>query len=159
MDIAKLIYDTARLDGMPSNLANFIAAQARHETGDFTSAVFRTCKNAFGYKYVGQSGAIACSVSPEGDTYAGYPSVQDSVYELTGWIRRRQEENKFPQDLRSITTATQYAQLLKGAGFYADTVTNYTNGLIKFAVNYGGAMAFGSLVILAISFLYFHYRK
>lgn len=158
MDLGKTIFDTARLDGIPVNLANFIVAQARHETADFTSTTFKSCNNAFGYKYVGQSGAVACDAIPGGNIYAGYNSVQDSVHELTAWIRRRQKEGAFPQDLATITTAEKYASLLKGAGYYGDTVTAYTNGLVRFAANYGAAIAFGGVFIAAIVF-YLLYRK
>ncbi len=160
MDTARLVFDTARLDGMPSALANFIVAQARHETADFTSRVFKDCNNLFGYKHVGQDLSIRpCLSAPEGGYYASYRSISDSVHELTAWIKRRQAENKFPGDLSGITTATQYAQYLKAGGFYGDTVTNYTNGLVRFAVNFGGYASFAGLLVISLTFLYLNYRK
>lgn len=118
-------------DGLPEALAVLIVAQAAHETNGFTSNVFLTCKNAFGYKWVGQSTAAGpCLSSPELDSYAGYATLEDSVHEITAWIRRRAASGAFPADLSSIATPDYYAQLLKSAGYYGDTVENYTQGLV-----------------------------
>jgi uncharacterized FlgJ-related protein len=129
MDNTTLIYSTAIADGMPDLLAQLIAAQAAHETGNFTSNVFKSCNNAFGYKYVGQSIASPCTKSPELNSYAGYASVEDSVHEITGWIKRRQKAGTFPSDLETIKDPDQYAQLLKDTGYYGDTESNYANGV------------------------------
>jgi uncharacterized FlgJ-related protein len=119
-----LIFSTAIDDGMPAALANLIAAQAAHETGNFTSAVFIDCNNAFGYNAV-RSFCLGHSI------YQNYPTVQDSVHELTGWIKRRLAEGNFPR-LDTITTAQQYAQLLKDNGYFSDSVQNYANGIAAY---------------------------
>jgi len=158
--LAESIYNEARAAGMPVTLANLIVAQARHETADFTSNVFKSCNNAFGYKYAGQSLPVRpCVNSPEGNSYASYPAVADSVQELTAWIKRRQSEGKFPANLSEITTAEKYAELLKAAGFYGDPVSVYTSGLKRFAVNYGPAIGFGSLVIIGFAFFLYSRHK
>lgn len=161
MAFAQTIFDVARANGVPVVLANLIVAQARHETADFTSNVFKSCNNAFGYKYAGQPLPVRpCVNSPEGNSYASYPDLADSVRELVAWIKRRQEENKFPANLSEITTAEKYAQLLKDAGFYGDPVTVYTSGLKKFAVNYGPAIGFGTLAIIGFAiFLYSRHKQ
>lgn len=124
------IYNTALADGMPQFLATCIVLQCAHETAGFTSNVFKTCNNLNGYKWVGQSTALGpCLKSPEGDFYAKYATIEDSVHELTKWIKRRQNEGKFPANLNSITTVDQYAQLLKNSGWYGDTLANYVKGL------------------------------
>lgn len=159
MDTAKLIFDAARSNGMPVNLANFIVAQARHETADFTSLVFRNCNNAFGYKFVGQAGAAGCSNAPEGGQYAKYGDIADSVKELTGWIRRRQNAGIFPANLVSIDTAAKYAQLLKLGGYYGDPAEVYANGLRRFAVNYGVPIAAGGLALVLVAWLFYKLTK
>lgn len=161
MNYESEIYSQCKAMGMPEKLCLLIVAQSKHETNGYQSNVFKSCNNAFGYKYVGQRGATKCTGSPEGDNYAKYASVKDSATEIVKWIRRRQNEGKFPQDLNTITSQAQYAALLKQCGFYGQmpgqtyqqSITNYTNGLIhwfkdniKPAAGGLGAIAAGILV-------------
>jgi flagellum-specific peptidoglycan hydrolase FlgJ len=126
MTYSQIVYTTAISDGMPALLAQFIASQSAHETNGYTSNVFQNCSNCFGYKWVGQSSAQGpCTNSPEGNRYASYNSIEQSVHEMTAWIKRRQKEGKFPTDLHDVISLDQYAQLLKNSGFYGDTVSNY----------------------------------
>ena len=134
MPADQIIYETATADGMPDPLAVFIVAQARHETGNYSSRFFTVGNNAFGYSYypgskwqLDKGGPLADNGIP----IAQYANIQNSVHELTDWIKRRQAQGKFPADLGTITTPEQYAQLLKNAGYYGDTVANYTAGLIR----------------------------
>lgn len=128
----QIIYETALSDGMPETLSLLLVAQARHETDDYTSHFFTDGKNAFGYSYyVGSNWQLSIpgGIADNGKAVAQYSSVQNSVHEITAWIRRRQNEGKFPANLASITTPEQYAELLKNSGYYGDTITNYANGL------------------------------
>jgi mannosyl-glycoprotein endo-beta-N-acetylglucosaminidase len=167
----ELIFNTALANGMPQTLAAFITAQASHETATsvggvqtpYTSHVFVSCNNFFGYKYRGQSlSSGACLLSPEGDYYARYDTPDKSVIEICRWINRRQNEGIFPEDLNTITTPEQYAELLKAAGYYGDTVSNYTSGLVYWlsrisAVVTAPATGVVLLVILALGVI--AYRK
>lgn len=128
------IFHTALNAGIPEDLAHLILAQAKHETANFTSKVFKKNKNAFGYKYVKgakwqmlQSGRT----SPEGNQYAQYINLESSTLEITSWIYRRLKEKKFP-DLETIKTPEQYAISLRKTNYYTDSITNYTRGLRKF---------------------------
>jgi hypothetical protein len=129
---------------MPEPLAQLIAAQAAHETGNFTSPVFIDCNNAFGYNAV-RSFCTGHSI------YQNYPTVADSVHELTGWIRRRLSEGNFPA-LVTITSPAQYATLLKQNGYFSDSVNNYTAGIQKYLYNYSGGV--GAWALAAGVFLF-----
>lgn len=133
-EIGALIYATAFADGMPENMATLIEAQSKHETGLYSSHAFIQDNNCFGYKHVPKGRwQIGDGIkSSEGDPYAKYRSIENSVHELTDWIKRRQKEKKFPADLNTITTPRRYAFLLKGCGYYGDTIANYTAGLTHF---------------------------
>lgn len=132
-DIDEIIFTTARADGLPGNLASMLIAQAKHETGNYTSNVFRTDKNLYGYTWTGSKWQAGKGlVKPEGGFYARYATYADSVHELTDWIKRRQNEGIFPADLLSIQTPQQYAALLKSANYFTDSLTNYANGLIRY---------------------------
>lgn len=133
MSIEKRIKATARKEGMPDNIARLLVAQAKHETGNFTSNAYRNNNNLYGYKYV-PGGYLQISegiTSSEGNAYAAYASIEDSVRVVCRWIRKRQAEGKFPADLSGLTIES-YAQYLKNAGYYGDTVANYTQGLKKY---------------------------
>ena len=166
MDPQTIIFQTATAGtpvnkGLPATLANLLVAQAAHETSNFTSRFFRDYNNAFGYSYAGsryQSGAGG--IADNGQPIGVYPSVADSTREVVDWIYRRQREGKFPADLATITTPEQYAKLLKDAGYYGDTLSNYTAGLKRFFVNLyqeigkppiaGALLVIGLLLILAL---------
>lgn len=129
----QVIYSTAIGGGMPPILAALMVAQAAHETGNFTSRFFKEYNNAFGYSYAGSKyqlgpGPLADNQQP----IARYASVQDSTLEIVAWIKRRQQEGKFPSDLSAITSPDQYAGLLKAAGYYGDTLANYAAGLKRY---------------------------
>jgi uncharacterized FlgJ-related protein len=131
MTTKQRIFKQAMAEGMPARLADLIAAQSQHETGNYTSGVFQLNNNCFGYKYVGQKIATKGGASPEGDSYARYKSIEDSVTEITGWIKRRQAEGKFPEDLALIQTPEQYATLLKRSGYFGAPMNEYIKGLTR----------------------------
>jgi hypothetical protein len=117
--------------GVPLQLAALMLAQAKHETGNFTSGAFLQGKNAFGYSYV--NGAVwqlpyPNPVSEGSRLQAAYASLSDSTKEIVDWLYRRQAEGTFP-DLTTVTTTDQYANLLKSTGYYAAPVTTYLEGL------------------------------
>lgn len=162
MTLDQRIYNQSIADGMPPALSIFIVAQARHETGGYSSSIFKLCNNAFGYKWVGQSLADGpCSMSPEGDNYARYSSVEDSTHEITAWIKRRQSEGGFPRDLSEIRSGDQYATLLKSVGYYGDSISHYAAGLSywlqRISISPGARAAGGGLLLIGV--MVFIFRK
>ena len=154
-DAQSLIYTTALQDSMPDPLALLITAQAAHETGGFTSNFFVNGNNAFGYSCVnGAKWQSGCGTNADnGVPIALYASVQDSVHEMTDWIKRRQIEGSFPADLSTITDPTQYATLLKTAGYYGDTVANYAAGIASWFSDNIATVAIGGAGLLVIAVL------
>lgn len=155
MTIEQIIYTTARADGMPDALADLMVAQSKLETGNYSSRFFTVGNNAFGYSYqagdkwqLDKGGPLADNGIP----IAQYASVKDSVHELTAWIKRRQGEGKFPADLSTITTADQYATLLKNAGYYGASLSSYMAGVAAFFSDIGATIkkSPGTLVAICI---------
>ena len=122
--------------GVPSTLADLMVAQSKHESGDYSSHIFISDNNAFGYSYVAGSpwqigpGIVADNGQPVGK----YATIEDSTSEIVDWIYRRVHEGKFPANLNDIDTPERYAQLLKAAGYYGDTIENYLEGLKRWYV-------------------------
>lgn len=121
-----IIYKAAVSEGITPLLAEFMVAQAKHESNLYQSNVFKTCNNAFGYKYVGQSLAQACTGSPEGDNYAKYKSVEDSAKEVARWIKRRWSQ------FEHVKTPEEYAVVLERNGYFGDNLSVYQKALNKF---------------------------
>lgn len=153
----EIIYQTARAGspvnpGLPAALSYLLVAQAKHETGNFTSNFFKRYNNAFGYTYVpgGKYQSGAGTTADNGQPIAAYPDVKSSTYEIIDWIYRRRAEGKFPSDLSTVTTPEQYATLLKNSGYYGDTLQNYLKGLKNFFSNNPAAAAgAGGLLLIA----------
>jgi len=106
-------------------LMPYILAQAKHETGNFTSKVFKENKNYFGMKLprVRPSKAIGPGLmSPEGNNYARYASEIDSLLDLFMWM----DYSKFPL---AVESSAQYAKELKNRGYYGDTEIAYLRGI------------------------------
>lgn len=118
---------SANNPGLPDTLAQLVAAQAQHETGNFTSDVFNHSNNGFGYKYVGSSYQTG---SYKG--YGTYLNLQTSTMELVDWIYRRVADGSFPADLTTITTPDAYAAYLQQASYFEDSLGNYTQGIADF---------------------------
>lgn len=151
------IFDTARAGGMPVTLSLLLIAQAKHETGNFTSNFFRQYNNAFGYSYVaGGRWQLpgGGSVADNGQPIAAYASVENSTNEIVDWIKRRQSQGKFPADLNTITSPDQYASLLKNAGYFGDTLANYAAGLRSFFATPAGnfSIALGGLMLVGVAY-------
>lgn len=170
MNFADRIYyqavrGTQNNKGLPPALASLLVAQAKHETGDFSSNLFTKFNNAFGYTYTPASiyqtgaGTLADNNAPIG----AYRNIEDSTKEIVDWIYRRVKDGKFPADLSSITTPDQYAALLKNANYFTDSLANYAAGLRRWfiqvlnVVRDSGSSFY--LILAAGAIMYFYFRR
>ena len=103
-------------------------AQAIHETGNFTSNVFRNNLNAFGYKRFARSPYQVKDgfKSPEGNNYAAYNDVADSSREVADWIGRRKTKG-----FATVKTPVEFAKRLKENAYFTDREDVYANALQK----------------------------
>ncbi|MBN8789431.1 MAG: glucosaminidase domain-containing protein [Terrimonas sp.] len=148
------VYNTAVNNEVPGSVALLIVAQAKHESSNFTSKVFLQNNNAFGYKYVGQSGAVQGTAAPasEGGYYAKYDSVEDSALEVVNWWKRRIRQGVI-SDWSDINTTETYAAALKKAGYYGDSLSNYTAALKKWFTGLDLGQETGFVSIAALLFI------
>lgn len=119
---------------VPETVAKLLVQQARHESGNYTSNVFKKNNNAYGMKmpskrkspYILAAGSSA--PANEGATpYARYRNVGDSAKDVVHWLNY----NKI--DLTKIQSASEYANILKSKGYYGASITEYVNGLLNAA--------------------------
>lgn len=164
-DYNQIIYNTVIDAGYSDTLARLLVAQAQYETGNYKNNAFLNHNNAFGYKYVAGGKyqlPTQGNVSSEGDTYASYSSLENSILEVLAWLERRQREGKF--NIADLTDSTTYAEALKSANFYGISSSKYASGLDvylnklsvfyqanKKAVNY--AIIGGILIVISLYFL------
>lgn len=131
VDVHNKIYQTALSDGMPQNIAHYMVAQAIVETGNFTHRFFKVGNNAFGYSYYkGSKYQIAPGDKADNkQPIAQYRTIEDSVHEVTSWIKRRQAEKKLPSDLTTITTPYMYGSLMNIAKYGGLSPSHYGNAI------------------------------
>jgi len=108
-------------------LMPFILAQAKHETGNFTSNLYLKNNNLFGMKLPTRRPTVATKglMSPEGNYYAAYSSDGESIRDLFLWM----DYTKFPT---MVKNANEYASELKQRAYFGDSLANYQNALNKF---------------------------
>jgi hypothetical protein len=138
-DIAAEIYAAASAGnsvnpGLPAAMCNFLVGQAGNETGNGTSDFFLNDNNCFGYECDAssswQDGCSAASAD-NGVTVGNYDTISDSVQELVDYWYRRAADGKggCPSDLTQITSADQYAKILKAAGYYQSAELTYADNI------------------------------
>lgn len=107
-------------------LEPFILAQAKHESENFTSDVYRENNNPFGFKkaekrnQVGELGTKA--PEEEGGYYWHYPTDQEAFKDLILYFN----QVKFPT---KVNNSLEYATALKVRRYFTDSVYNYKRGI------------------------------
>lgn len=141
-----LIFQRLVGKGFPDQFSRLATAQSGHETAGWTSNVYRTDNNAFGYGYTGSA-------------YQDYDSVESSVDDFADYVKRKVDQGKFPA-LTEIKTATDWADLLHNAGYYTDLEANYASGIARyFNANLKAIAISAGLLIFGSLLLYFLLRK
>ena len=128
-EIDQAIYDTAIEQGFNPVAAKLIAAQARFESADYTSNVFKTDNNTSGIKYIAQANATKGLLSPEGNYYAHFDTIQDCINDKIVRLYNIKMGGVTPEQLKDSTDATEFANLLKERGYYGSSASEYASGL------------------------------
>jgi hypothetical protein len=112
--------------GFSDNQCQLILAQAKHETGYFTSTEFLAYQNCFGMRPAQSRDADQLNYKSK-DSYAHYESIEQSVNDLSLWFNA--------VGFTWFDTPEMYAAELKRHSYYTDTVENYSNDLSNFYYN------------------------
>jgi uncharacterized FlgJ-related protein len=129
MTLDQQIYDTAIKNGFNPIAAKLIVAQARFESADYTSNVFKQNNNTSGIKFIGQPNAVQGTLSPEGNYYAKFNTIQDALNDKIARLYNITMRGVTPQQLKDSTDAIDFANKLKQRGYFGSTASDYANGL------------------------------
>jgi len=137
--IDQAIYNTAIQQGFNPIAAKLIVAQARFESTDYTSNVFRANNNTSGIKYIGASQINAqrgtpapsnertCNLQCDRDFYAKFDTVQDSINDKVKRLYTKTMGGVTPQMLKDSTSAEDFARKLKMRSYYGFGKLNSTD--------------------------------
>ena len=129
----QIIYDIAIKGGFSPLLAKFIVGQARFESDNYTSKVFKANTNTSGMKFIGQPLATRGTLAPtkersavcrsggaclNSDHYAKFASVKDSATDVVFRLYGLTMRGVTPQQLKDAKTPEEFARLLKKRGYY-----------------------------------------
>lgn len=104
--------------------SRLIIAQAAHETGNFTSAVFQSNNNMFGMKYVGQANAEG-----EKNGYANYKDLEQCLKDYVSYYTR----SGYPKNYASVVA---FVSDLKAHNYFEADTAEYINGVNYFYKKY-----------------------
>ncbi len=110
-----------------SKYSKWIDAMARHESKNFKSGLATQYNNIFGMGFpydrpASNVGKTAEQV--EGQYMSAYKNYDQAIKDLIMWF----DYKKFPTN---IATVESFVHALKEKGYFTDSVSNYTNGLIR----------------------------
>jgi hypothetical protein len=150
----QIIYNVAIRNGFTPVSAKLVVAQARFESADYTSNVFKNNMNTSGMKYAGQPLATRGTLAPyderssacrnsnvcsNSDHYAKFKSVEDSAKDKIERNFAKTMGGVTPDQLKNAKTPDEFAILLKRRSYYGSNpygtsgaeseVNNYARGL------------------------------
>ena len=112
--------------GKYKRYAPWIEAQAKHETGNFQSALFKKYHNAFGMKVPTKRDTVNVGSTPLGEfrtgPYLAYKNLSQSVRDYIKWL----DYHKTPTN---IETPRSYFEYLQDKGYAEDS--SYIDKVMK----------------------------
>lgn len=157
VEIDQAIYNTAIKQGFNPIAAKLIVAQARFESADYTSPVFKANNNTSGIKYIGASQINAqrgtpappsertCNLACNKDYYAKFNTIQDAINDKIVRLYNITMGGITPQQLKDSVSADDFSRKLKMRGYYGfgdlkssnpvkvsqaeDEIRNYAGGM------------------------------
>jgi len=139
VEIDQAIYNTAIKQGFNPIAAKLIIAQARFESADYTSSVFKANNNTSGIKYIGSSQLNAqrgtpappkertCNLACDRDYYARFNTIQDAINDKIVRLYNKTMGGVTPQQLKDSTNSDDFARKLKLRSYYGFGDLNSSN--------------------------------
>jgi hypothetical protein len=154
MAIDQFIYETAINEGFSPATAKIIVAQARLESSNYDSNVFKNNNNLYGMKFVGQPLANRGTLAPfnersstcqsggvcrDRDHYAKYISFQDSVKDVLQRLYKKERKGIGFNELKDVTDPYEFANKLKQRDYFGMYDYSTPQGKEE-AKKYGGGL-------------------
>jgi hypothetical protein len=129
----QIVYDIAIKQGFTPVAAKLVVGQARFESTNYTSNVFKANNNTHGMKFIGQPLATRGSLAPvkersascrnggtcvNSDHYAKFASVEDSATDVVARLYNITRGDVTPDQLKNAKTPEEFARLLKKRSYY-----------------------------------------
>lgn len=116
---AQIISERLKKAGLSDRLVKWWVAVSDHETGTWTSRLFRDANNLFGMKQpmTRATYSVGPTKSSEGN-FATFRSLDDSVKDLLLYM----EEFRYPKDFLGIE---DFIAFMKYKNYYGDSYDNY----------------------------------
>jgi len=113
--------------GYDSLMRKLIIAQAKHESGNFRSKLFKKHNNLFGMMHPRvrptlSKGSLARAEGRAG--YASFETIENSVQDYILWM-------KFNDLPTTFSSPKDYASTLKSKRYFTDDLSRYTKALEK----------------------------
>lgn len=129
------IYQILISSGFDKLTAEYITAQAAHETGNFTSELFNKHNNAFGFKYYEHQNLKVVPIQAKEGVFASYQSIKDSVSDYIANYKYWNYEHK--------TELINFVKQLKEKNYFEADEESYFNGINYFHKKYFGTQTAG----------------
>ena len=148
MNLDTQIFNIAKSAGFTDISARLIVAQARLESANYSSNVFKNNNNMFGMKFLGKNRqplanrgtlaplserSAACKINSidckNGDFYAKYENPTDSVKDLINRLYSITRNGVTPEMLKNANSPEIFANLLKKRNYFGISESQYAAGL------------------------------
>lgn len=152
----QIIYNVARRNGYDDTVAKLIVAQARLESSDYTSNVFKNNLNTSGMKYIGQPLATRGTLAPknerskecqaggvckDSDHYAKFQSVEDSAKDKIERLFNITRNGITVEDIKNAKTPEEFALVQKKRNYYGFGAWDSPQGQKEIKGYAGGLLA------------------
>jgi hypothetical protein len=133
MSLDQEIYNTAIAEGFSPTSAKIIVAQARLESANYGSPVFKNNNNMYGMKFVGQSLATRGTLAPpnersescrnggackNSDYYSKYQTPSDSAKDVIQRLYKKTRNGIGFNELKNVKDANEFATKLKTRNYF-----------------------------------------
>ena len=155
------IYNGAIKGGATPSLAKLLVAQARNESGNYSSNQTKTNNNIFGFKYTPNSiYSQRGNISPEGDAYAKYDSIEDAIKDyIVRWMGKPSKEGGTRlQEFNKINEGDtlNFARKIKSYGYFTNVGGESDESAIQ---RYARNMASTLLRVKVVAFYFRNEKK
>jgi hypothetical protein len=143
MSLDQDIYNLAIAEGFSPTSAKLIVAQARLESSNYGSNVFKNNNNMYGMKFVGQPLATRGTLAPmnerssgcksggncvDRDFYAKYSTPSDSAKDVIQRLYKKTRNGIGFNELKNVKDANEFATKLKTRNYYGFADINTPEG-------------------------------